>query len=215
MCGISEFEVNRIEPAKLRNFATGRKGCLKMDDALQKRGHALEEIFFQEQNKILLEKLRKEMEGKALRETLSNVSGITDFKALEAMVAIGVNAESLVAMTMIPLVGVAWADGVVQTNEKDAILQAAAGNNITAGSAAYSLLQAWLHDRPSQELMDSWKQYIKALKSAIEPAAFQQIRNTVMTRAEEIAKSAGGFLGMAAVSESEKKVLIEMQIAFS
>jgi hypothetical protein len=185
-----------------------------MDDALQKRGHALEEIFFQEQNKILLEKLRKEMEGKALRETLSNVSGITDFKALEAMVAIGVNAESLVAMTMIPLVAIAWADGVVQPNEKDAILKAAAGNNIVAGSAAHSLLQAWLQDRPSHELMDSWKQYIKALKSAIEPAAFQQIKNTVLSRAEEIAKCAGGFLGMAAVSESEKKVLNEMQVAF-
>ncbi|MEQ1904061.1 MAG: hypothetical protein ABL888_07765 [Pirellulaceae bacterium] len=185
-----------------------------MDDALQKRGHALEEIFFQEQNKILLEKLRKEMEGKALRETLSSVSGITDFKALEAMVAIGVNAESLVAMTMIPLVAVAWADGVVQTNEKEAILKAAASNSIDSGSAAHSLLQAWLHDRPSRELMDSWKQYIKALKSAIEPAAFLQIKNTVLSRADEIAKSAGGFLGMAAVSESEKKVLNEMQAAF-
>ncbi len=186
-----------------------------MDDALQKRGHALEEIFFQEQNKVLLDKLRKEMEGKALRETLSNVSGITDFKALEAMVAIGVNAESLVAMTMIPLVAVAWADGVVQPNEKEAILKAATNNNISPGSAAYSLLQAWLHDRPGHELTDSWTQYIKALKLAIEAAAFQQIQNAVLSRAEEVAKSAGGFLGMAAVSESEKKVLNELRVAFS
>ncbi len=178
-----------------------------MDDSLQKRGHALEELFFQKQNQMLLEQLRKKLEGEEVRETLKEVTGIADDNVIDQIAAAGITAESLVAFSMIPLLSVAWADGVVQTNEKEAILKAAAENNLQPGTLSFGLLESWLKQQPPHELLDAWRGYIVEIKRAMEPSAFNQLKATILRRAEEIARSAGGFLGMAAISVSEQKVL--------
>jgi hypothetical protein len=185
-----------------------------MDDSLQKRGHALEELFFQKQNQMLLEQMRKQLEGETIRETLTQITGIEDQQVIDHIASAGITGESIVALSMVPLLSVAWADGVVQLNEKEAILKAAAESNIHKGSAAYQLLEAWLKHEPAPELLEAWREYIQELRRVANPTAFSQIKATVLRRAEEIAKSAGGFLGMAAISVSEQKVLDSLARAF-
>ncbi len=185
-----------------------------MDGSLFEHGKAMEDRFFVERDRQLLDQLRKEIADKENVEALASVSGISDATVLAAMVHCGVTAESMTSVSLIPLVAVAWADGSVDAAEKDAVLKATESAGIESGSASHSLVQSWLRAKPSEELLDSWKQYITGLKASLEPAAFKQLKKTVLDRARSVAEAAGGILGFGKTSGSESKVLAELEQAF-
>src|SRR5688500_14447118 len=134
-----------------------------MGDAFGERRKALEDTFFRERDKVLLDKLRLEIETFETHRQLAHVSGILDDHVLKNLVKAGVRAETLAALTLIPLVEVAWADGAVSAEEREAVLKAAAENGIGQGSASYELLARWLAERPDVRIIASWKEYVQAL----------------------------------------------------
>jgi hypothetical protein len=186
-----------------------------MKDSLHERGKAMEDRFFAEKDEKLLEQLRSELSAKESRDALESASGITDATVLDALIDCGITPESLTSVSLIPLVAVAWADDLMEDSEKEAILKAAATAGITSGTASYAMLESWLGARPGAELLDSWKAYISTLKSSLSEPAFVQLKGSVIGRAEDVAKSAGGFLGLGnKVSATEEKVLKELAAAF-
>ena len=186
-----------------------------MDESLFERGKALEERFFKQKDKALLDQLRAEMQADEGRKALASVSGISDDAVLDALVANQVSAESLTSVSLIPLVVVAWADGVMEGKERDAILQAAGSAGIEQDSASYKLLQSWLDTQPPGDLLDSWKAYVAALKDGLEPAAFGQLKTSVVGRAKSVADAAGGILGIGTTSSKESQVIEDLEKAFA
>ena len=64
---------------------------------------------------------------------------------------------------------------------------------------------------PMHLLPDAWKNYMGALNESLDPVAFNQLKALVMRRAEDVAESAGGFLGLGnKVSDAERKVLDDL-----
>lgn len=185
-----------------------------MDD-LHKRGKVLEDMFFKRQDDALLEKMKADMEAKENRAALATAAGLEDESTLDALLAIGVSPESLTSVSLIPLVAVAWADGKMEAKEKKAILDAAAQSGIESGSASFALLEGWLNEQPGDELLSSWKDYIGEIKSGLDEAAFQQLRSAVIGRAQAVAESAGGFLGLGnKISDVEQSVIADLTSAF-
>ena len=186
-----------------------------MDDSLNQRGRAMEDAFFAKSDQALLEKMRAELSVKDASEALQTASGISDASVLDALHENGITPESLTSVSLIPLVAVAWADKKMEDAEKEAILQAADVAGIKAGSPSYETVELWLTSQPSDELLDTWKSYIGSLKGSLDGAAFSQLKSSIIGRAEQIAKSAGGFLGLGdKVSAAERKVLDELATAF-
>ncbi len=186
-----------------------------MEDSIHERGKAIENLFFAEADKKLLEKLRARMEGEESRKALAAASGIQDQAVLDTFLAHQVTPESLTSVGLIPLVAVAWADGVMEDSERNAILQAADIAGIKMGTPSYETLEKWLQTKPQPELLNSWKAYVATMKANLDPAAMSQLKNSVLERAESVAKAAGGFLGLGnKVSDSERKVLDELNKAF-
>ncbi|HMP78990.1 MAG TPA: hypothetical protein PKD54_06025 [Pirellulaceae bacterium] len=182
-----------------------------MSDSFEERGKALEEHFFRQKNQELLEKLRRELDAKEQVEALSHVSGITDSETLELLVENGISAETLVCVSLIPLIEVAWADGSVQPEERKAILAAAQQTHIVPDSASFALLEHWMTQRPTSELLESWHHYMRSVKSKLNETSFNQMKTNILKRAYEIADAAGGFLGIGRVSLSEKRVLSKLE----
>jgi hypothetical protein len=183
-------------------------------EEIQGRGKALENAFFGERDKELLQKLKSELEGKHDREALSAVSGIDDEKVLDLLLGVGVTPESLAAVSLIPLVAVAWCDASMESTEKEAILNAAGAAGIDKSSASYELLGSWLTERPSSDLLDAWKAYIGVLQVNLDKTAFSQLKASVVNRAENVAESAGGFFGLGSVSDREKKAIADLAATF-
>ena len=126
-----------------------------------------------------------------------------------------VDIKKIAALSLVPLIEVAWADGEIQSNERTAILQGAHGKGLEQGTDGYELLESWLKKRPAPALLDAWEGYIKALASQLNDEQNRLLKNQIVGFAKMVAASAGGFLGIGKVSASEEKVLSRIESAFN
>jgi hypothetical protein len=187
---------------------------MSSDDFLGDRRMALEEAFFRKENEKHLADLREELARKRSKEELRTASGITDDEALEHLVSLGVSGQTLVALTLVPLIHVGWADGKMDEREREAVLMAAAGKGIEPRSASYRLLETWLAAPPNPILFDAWSAYIKELSSSLVPGQRGLLKSQILAFAQTVAESAGGFLGIKKVSAAEQAALEQIEGAF-
>ncbi len=185
-----------------------------MSDGLNELGKNLEDKFFLERDQELLAKLREQSLVEDSREALSRAIGISDESVIAELTKHDISVENLTALSIVPLVEVAWADKQMEASEVDAIMKACDQSGIKDGDPAYWLVKSWLGNQPSSELFDAWDEYVKSLASALEATAFAQLKTSVLNRTREVAKSAGGFLGLGAVSAAEQKVIARIETVF-
>ena len=76
---------------------------------------------------------------------------MTDDAVLDKLVELGLKPNTIAALSLVPLIEVAWADGEIQDNERTAILQGAHGKGLEEGTDGYELLQTWLKGKPPAE----------------------------------------------------------------
>lgn len=179
-------------------------------DFLDERRRALEEAFFARHNDELIRRLRAGDPGRTEKERLAEVSGLHDDALLERLVALGIRGATFAALSLVPLVAVAWSDGTLGERQREAILGAARGAGL--GPEGEQLLSGWLSRPPPPELLPAWTDYVHALG----PEARAVLRRQVMDRATGVAESANGLVGLFnGISPSERAVLDRLNAALS
>ena len=181
---------------------------------LEDRGRALENQFFEKDDQQKLAAMKRTLDSQGTRDELRKASGMSDEAVLDKLVALGLRANTIAALSLVPLIEVAWADGKIQDNERTAILQGAHGKHLEAGTPGYELLQVWLTKPPQDELFVAWEAYIKALIAQLNDEQNRLLKNQIIGFAKMVAASAGGLLGFGKVSASEEKVLHRIENAF-
>ena len=185
------------------------------EDLLANRGRMLEDRFFLEQDRILIEKRRELKRLEETRQALSAVSGITNQKVLQRLVELNIQAEVLASLAVVPLVEVAWADGKIDDKEREAIRRASTEAGLAKGSPDFELLDRWLSHRPGPELLEAWHHYVEGLCELLTPEERESLRADFVGRARRVAEAAGGFLGLTSgVSAEEQKILDTLESAF-
>jgi len=175
---------------------------------------ALEDAFFARENAKLLARMRAQSEQTQRRDALRAAMGQVDDATLDRLLDLGVSGETALAVTLVPLVRVAWADGTLDDHERDAILRAARERGIPEDSAGFTVLTAWLLVRPQDELHRIWAEYMAAIWPQLRPLERRELRDYVVGLAQEVAKAAGGFLGLGfKTSPAEAAVLREIEAA--
>lgn len=185
-----------------------------MSDIFEQRGTALEEVFFQRKDADLLDKLRAKQFSQITKADIRAATGIADDDLLERLVRMKISVKSLAALSVIPLVEVAWADGELDERERKAVLRAADAAGIPHDGPGYKLLAEWLAAKPPAQMLSAWKDYIEAMAETLAPEDYARVRDNLLTRAKEVATAAGGFLGMGKTSDAEQKKLSELEAAF-
>ncbi|MBC7659264.1 MAG: hypothetical protein H7249_06105 [Chitinophagaceae bacterium] len=184
-------------------------------DIREEGRRALEEEFFARLNFELKEKLLAEMSRREAIIELSRASGIANEKVLEILLDAQITPGTLQALSLVPLVRVAWADGVLEPAEQEAILKAAAAQGIDPNHAGYDALKSWLTEAPSDTLFNTWQNYVRELGMTMSKDAFAKVRVEILGRAETVAKAAGGFLGLGSkISAVEREELEKIDEAF-
>lgn len=184
------------------------------DDSLKDRKRALEEAFFAKYNAKLLADLKQRDAHRARKEALSEASGIQDEELINRLVELNIESETLAALSLIPLVEVAWADGSMDDRERKAVLQAAEEQGIHPGTPSFELLQRWLDRIPDRAILGAWKEYISDLAESMSSEDRERLREHLLQRARKVASAAGGFLGFDKISEREESVLADLESAF-
>jgi len=182
---------------------------------LEERGRALEDQFYEKENQEKLAAMKEKLNEQTEKDDLRKASGMTDEAVLDKLVALGLKANTIAALSLVPLISVAWADGEIQDNERTAILQGAHGKGLEQGTDGYELLQTWLKRRPDDELFVAWEAYIKSLTAQLNDEQNRLLKNQIVGFAKLVAASAGGILGFAKVSKDEEKVLHRIESAFA
>ncbi len=169
---------------------------------LRQSGKALEDSFFAKENARLLEKLKKAEAEEAKRRAFRDAN-IKSEQLIDALVDLEITPGGIAALSIVPLVAVAWADGEIQKKEREAIIRAAEDGGIEPGSANHELLENWLKTKPGPDLLATWKEYAHAVIG-------NELKERLMTRTTDIAKAAGGFLGLGAISKAEQAMLDQL-----
>ncbi len=184
-------------------------------DNLHERGQAMEEAFFHEVDKKLIEQIRARAETESNREELSTVTGIQDRAVLDDLLEMGIAPVTLASVGLIPLVAVAWADGKMEERERDAVMRAARETGLSENPKALELVNDWLNRQPGPQLLNAWKEYVGAMRQTMDAAALEQIKKSVIGRAQKVAEAAGGFLGIVnTVDPAEREVIKQLTEAF-
>jgi hypothetical protein len=181
---------------------------------LEERGRALENQFYEKENQAKLAAMKEKLDSQGSKDELRKASGMSDDAVLDKLVALGMRSNTIAALSLVPLIQVAWADGKIQDNERTAILQGAHGKGLEQGSPGYELLQTWLTKPPQDELFVAWEAYIRALTGQLNDEQNRLLKNQIVGFAKMVAGAAGGILGFGKVSASEEKVLHRIEAAF-
>lgn len=180
------------------------------------RRKALEEAFFAKQNEALRQGLRAMDAARQTKEALSAASGITDDAVLERLAALNIASESLAALSLVPVVAVAWADGTIDDKERSAALAAAAEIGLGQQGVSRQLFEQWLARKPSEELLAAWKDYVGALSGTLDDDARRELKAQTLGRARAVAEAVGGVLGIGRkISGQEEAALRELEMAFA
>jgi len=181
---------------------------------LEERRRALEDAFFQKQDDELLRRIREDLEHEEARRELARACGLHDDAVLELLLQVGIEADTFVALALVPLVGVGWANGTLERAERDALMEAAHEVGIERGTPAYDLLEGWLSRQPKHKLLEAWQAYAGALGKSVSAEQRDLLRNDFVERSRKVGAAAGGLLGIKAVSKNERAVLEEIGKAF-
>jgi hypothetical protein len=179
------------------------------DDAFKKREASLEDAFFKDRDRQLLEKMRSELSAFEEKKKLAHVTGIVEERVLANLVQAGVQAETMAAVGLIPMVEVAWCDGSVAPEEREAVLNAAVSQGVQPDTAAYELLKRWLDKRPDAHIIAAWKDYVKEVAHLMPKDSLAAMKQHMHDRCKRVAGAAGGFLGLSTISKHEQAKIDE------
>lgn len=114
-----------------------------------------------------------------------------DFRPMLA--DLGMDPASCRVLALLPLVGVAWADGAVQAQEKRAILEFAEAQGALDAEGAL-ILEDWLRFAPTQGYLDRGLDALCQLVAAGHASFDAALLDVLPTKARAVAEAAGGGL---------------------
>ena len=204
------FSIGLETTAKL-----AQKGKPMQKGSISGRRRELEEKFFCERDRQLLEALRKEAASKERKKALAEATGIADEDLIARLDELEIGGETLAALSLIPLIAVAWADGNIDEKERQAVLAAAEQKGMSPEHAGHQLLDRWLRQKPDGKLLEVWKGYVSVIAPTLSDTARAALKADLLGRARDVAETAGGLLGLICkVSGTEQAVIDELEKAF-
>jgi hypothetical protein len=182
---------------------------------LHTRGRVLEDLFFFKQDIVLTEKKRQLQKMELNLKTLSGISGITNEAILRKLTELNIQVEVLATLSIIPLVEVAWADGIIDDKEREAILQEAESFGIFEGQVNRSLFEHWLRNQPPKEMIESWIYYMQGLCQLLSESERRALKSDLLQRVRKVVEAEGGKPGAKSkVLRRKEDALLRLERAF-
>lgn len=161
------------------------------------------DVPFDEAQKEARAKLRARLHESAadLRAAVSESPSGTRLSAPLRIEALGFTGQAAQIFDLLPLVHVAWADGGIQAGERATVLNLLKLRALPPGEA-WTVMETLLEERPSQAYLDA---SLDVLKEVL--AERGDDGRTVVGLCILLAESAGGFLGLGAISKAEREMI--------
>lgn len=164
--------------------------------------------YFDGLEEMVVKKLHQEVQTKQGRAELIRSTGVEDPNLIAELTHLGITADGLIALRLFPLAMVAWAEDLVDKEERETVLAEALRLGIREDTTAWILLDHWLR-KPLPGLgVDAWRRYTHGIFSKMSPIAVKRLVKLTRKQMEAVAKASGGHFGFGKVSKKEQ-LLIE------
>ena len=183
-----------------------------MSVKLLDRGKALETEFFNQQDKAAIAALKSSLEKQEATAALSAHVGVKNSDVVAPLVENGITVETFAAITLTPLVLVAWADNHLDDNEKASILEKAKSKGVS--EEIMSVLADWMSKRPSASLKVAWVSFMTEYVQSLEGPHRSALKAEILGDSTDVAASSGGFFGFGGISETEQELIDELSSVF-
>ncbi len=177
-------------------------------DSYFSQGRQVEEKYFKEKERELIERLRQKAAKEAARRDLAEAVGVSDEAILQALEEMGYTRDAVKVLHLFPLVAVAWADGQISDQERVRILDAAQAWGVTGGSPAHQKLMEWLQARPNEVYTQRALQIIRDIMQFRTADHQQDYRDRMKELCEKVAEASGGFLGLGSRISTEERAIL-------
>ena len=174
---------------------------------LRDREHVLEEEYFWRKERALLARLREERRRQREIHALGARLHVGDEVLLAELQRVGFTSENVDLLHLVPLVEVAWSDGVASPGERRRILARAATYGIGAGSPSCAQLTGWLNHRPDSHFFDISLDAVCAILRGEDLEQRTADERTLVEGCTTIAGATGETLGLVRVNNAERKCL--------
>lgn len=172
--------------------------------------HALEEAFTREIDNLLMGRLQTQAESDEAKERLAKATGWNDQKLISQLASLGVTAEGLMAVQIVPLVLIAWANHGVDHKEREFVMSKAERFGVRERSESYALLEHWLRHRPPVTLFDIWRRFIRYELASMPPRSRERLVVLMKNQMVAAARCSGGFLGLRRICANEHRLITAM-----
>ena len=179
-------------------------------DSLATRGRALEEEYFRNRDRQLIEKMRQAAAAEQARGELGRKTGLDDPALLKELQDLGFTPETVVLLPVLPVLEMAWAEGGITPAERSLIVSFARSRGVGEHSVADDQLTQWMASRPDGVVFRGAGRLIAAmLSSGSTQEGGSLTPDDLVAYCEKIAAASGGILGlrMGSVSSEEKALL--------
>ena len=180
------------------------------------RGEAksmIEDRFFADLEDMIVDRLHSEAETEQGHAELVRSTGIQDKQLIAELVDLGITAQGLMALRLLPLVLVAWAEDRVDEQERIKVMAEANRLGIQEGSVAAVLLHEWLRKMPHGECVDAWKRLMHGIFQEMSEVAQNKLIDATEQQMTAVAKASGGHLGIGKVSTKERQMIAGLTLA--
>jgi len=172
----------------------------------------LEDRFFFAESLVLKEQLARLKLVDESADALSTVSGIVNRAVLKELVALDIRPEMLAALCLVPIIEVAWADGIIDTNEVKAVLSGARKHGF---GEDHVILQEWLLRKPDALLLTAWRAYMQGICEIVSKETRASLKADILEHTRLVAEASGGFLGLTdPISAEEQRALDDFSTFF-
>jgi pSer/pThr/pTyr-binding forkhead associated (FHA) protein/tellurite resistance protein len=127
-------------------------------------------------------------------------------KLFEMLRYMGLRRDSAQVLVLLPLIEVAWADGVIQQAERDLILSVAR-YQFDFSDDALDMLDAWLSERPKEDYLVRGREVLKALAMRSSVGLSHSSLDDVLKFCNDVASASGGFFGVGRIHHRERAAL--------
>lgn len=155
----------------------------------------------------IVSRLHQEAETDEARASLLRATGIRDPRLIDELTKMGITADVLIALRLLPLVLVAWAGDRTDAKEQEAIRDEATSLGILEGSEAWVVLENWLRRRPPGISVDAWKRYTQNTLSQMSPSSANRLIELTRRQMTVVARASGGVLGFGKISAKEREMI--------
>lgn len=178
-----------------------------MYDSERNSGYDQEARFFAKKDAEAREKLRQQAEVAAQhlqdRRKIGETLGTSDDALIERLRTLGFDGETARIFDLLPLVHVAWADGSIQSKEREAIFEILKARGLERGGKAWGFVEWLLEKKPPQAFLD---ETLGLLRDCV--AASGRPATDIVDLSIQVANATGGFLGLGGKISGEERDLI-------